>query len=468
MVLMWLVLSIGWTAADRIVRDGDEEGHVGAAELYLQDLSAGDFAGYATRAWTGRGMGEYPQAYAAAVGGWWWLMGGGNPGRTPVRAFSLLMLLGAAVMTGKIARRFAAPGREGVADLIAVGTVLLLPLCNGLARHFMPEGLLVFATAASVWAALRLAERPSPGRALVLGAAIGWGLLSKQTFVLVGAIPLLYLVANPLRRHPRSVLFIALGLAAVAGPWVATHLGAQVGYLTDSAVGHGNASVWAHIAYYPWSAAWLGLGPPLTLAAGAAAIHCWRRPDRRAFMLGLAWLIGGMVLLALLPKKYPRLIAPLLPAVAIWIAVAVTHLERPSRWLAGGSALSIGWLVWASVSALPLSWAPPGVDPGCPQQWLRPPIADDLGLSAVEHAVASQQLQTIGVIDPPEIPCTVQTTPGWMSHLGPHLRRAGHEVRIVSGASPAADLIIDWRGGPGQPVEVPSLGTRVYLRDVVR
>ena len=76
-IALWVIVSLVWVNADRIVRDGDEEGHVGAAELYLEDLQAGQFGQALTRAWTGHEMGEYPQAFAATVGGWWWLLGSG-------------------------------------------------------------------------------------------------------------------------------------------------------------------------------------------------------------------------------------------------------------------------------------------------------------------------------------------------------------------------------------------------------
>ena len=34
LTIAWLGLSVAWLDADRMVRDGDEEGHVGAAELF--------------------------------------------------------------------------------------------------------------------------------------------------------------------------------------------------------------------------------------------------------------------------------------------------------------------------------------------------------------------------------------------------------------------------------------------------
>ena len=45
-VAAWLVASWAWLRSDALLRDGDEEGHVGAAELFRADLLQGDVAGF--------------------------------------------------------------------------------------------------------------------------------------------------------------------------------------------------------------------------------------------------------------------------------------------------------------------------------------------------------------------------------------------------------------------------------------
>lgn len=453
-----------WVNGDRLVRDGDEEGHVGAAELYLQDLNAGDFWGYLSRAWVGSEMGEYPQAFAATLGGWWWLMDGGDPSRAQVRMISLLLLGLSAFVTGQIARRLVRPEKAQTADTVAMITVLVLPLCNGLSRHFMPENMLVLATGLAILAALHLAEHPSRERALLAGTAIGLGLLTKQTFALVAAAPLVFLLWRPILRRPRLLGFLSIGVALTIGPWLSQHMGGQVAYLGDSAVGKGDAAWWQHLGYYPWSVAWLGLGPVLTALSVVAAATLWRHKDRRALMLGTAWLVGGVIVLTVLPKKYPRLMAPLLPGVAIWIGVAVCRLRHPLRWTVVAGGLAAAWLIIASFFPLPLQLSPPGVDPGCPQAWLRPPIDDDLGLGAVATTAKTMNARTIAVVDAPAIPCDVQTTHDWITHLGPYLRRAGHEAQISTSSPERADLVVDWTQGPGEEVAVPALGQRFWLK----
>ncbi len=469
-LLIWVTLSIGWIALDKVPRDGDEEGHVGAAELYLTDLESRDLGAVLTKAWWGEGMGEYPQGFASLTAGWWWLQGGGLPGRPAVRAICLAGLLLAAWSTGRIARRLSPPDREDLAELAATGGVLLLPLSNGLARHFMPEGLLTGAVALALLAAVRAAERPSWGRAILLGVAIGGGLMVKQTFVLVALIPLLACLLALARSGWAWLIATIIGVAASAGPWIAGRLGAQTDYLTSSFSGHGDASWLGHLSYYPWSVSWLGLGPVLTLASLLSLGILIQRGERKARWLGLLWLVGGILLLTLVPKKYPRLMAPLLPAAALWWAAAVVRTQRPWAWMAGVGSLAAGWLVVASTTGLPVQLAPAGVDPGCPQVWLRPPQGSDMGLSAVAQAMPAPSPGTptrIQVTGSPEIPCAVQTTYTWHRHLRPYLSRSGHEAVVHTKPTANTALIVDWTEGPGKRVEVPELDGGFWIRTPV-
>jgi hypothetical protein len=465
LILLWLVLSIGWMAADQSVRDGDEEGHVGAAELYLPDLARRDLSALVAKTWLGDGMGEYPQASATITAGWWWLQDGGLPGRPAVRVICLLGLLLAAGSTGRLARRFCPPDQADLGELAATGGVLLLPLGNGLARHFMPEGLLTGVVALALLAAVRASERPSVGRVVVLGITIGAGLLVKQTFVLVVAVPLLAVLLALGRAGYRWVFGALLAAAATAGPWLLTRLGSQTEYLSQSFSGHGDAGWLAHLSYYPLTGAWLGLGPVLSLASILSLIVLIKRGERRALWLGLLWLIGGLLLLTLVPKKYPRLLAPVLPAAALWWAAAVVRTQHARLWMAGTGLLAAAWLVAASTIGLPVQVAPAGVDPGCPQEWLRAPQPSDLGLSAVEAAMPETSVTTrVQVIGSPEIPCSVQTTYTWHRHLRPYLSRAGHEAVVQTDPTLPSDLIVDWTSGPGERVDVLALESGFWIR----
>jgi hypothetical protein len=463
-VLGWAVLSLGWLSVDRVPRDGDEEGHVGAAELFLGDLSQGDWGGFFERLWMGL-MGEYPQAFTAGVGMWWWLFEGGEPGRVAVRGVCLASLAIAALCTGRIARRYVGEEARDTTELAAVICVLALPLGNGLTRHFMPEGALIAAVAVSVWLAHRLVERPSVARAVVLGLCLGMGVLTKQTFLILAVVPVLWVLRRMGRQGIRLGLLSFICACVVAGPWIMQNSVDQLAYGASSVFGHGDGGWWEHLQFYPVSLALLGLGPPLMVLMVLSVWHLRSVRDRRALWMGAAWLIGGLLILLLVPKKYPRLMAPLLPAVAIWIAIASSKLVHPKRWIMVGGIAVFGWLGVVSTVELPLHPARPAIDPGCPQVWVRPPNSDDLGLAAIADVLRTAPPGPVRIIADPSIPCAIQTTHDWSAHLSPRLRHLGQERAVITDARQPHRVVIDWNSGPGQKVDVPVLGVTAHIRD---
>ncbi len=477
MLLAALGMNLAWIARDNLVRDGDEEGHVGAAELFLDDLRGGRFVGFARRAVV-EDMGDYPSLYPAAVGGWWWLAGGGLPGRLAVRGFNLAFLgLAAAGVWGAARRRVGA----GPA-LVGAAAVAWLPLGAGVARHFMPEGALAAAVALSVAAAEGFRERPGAGRAALLGLALACGLLTKQTFPLYAAAPVGWSLGAALlgpRRGPAArALLLALPTLALAAPWYAGNLAEQLSYTADSAGYRGDAGALEHLLYYPRALGGLALGPVWAALAVLGGVAGWlgvageaRDRRRRLVALGAVWLLGGLLLLTAVPKKYDRLLVPLLPAAGLLVAAGAA--ARP-RFAALGLA-GAGWTAWLSWAPTPLAAPPQPVidfEPGCIQTWLRPPEPRGLGLEAVAAAAAQAAPGHVRVLGAPPIPCSVQTTFGWDYHLGPYLRRAGQDrdLEIVppgEAPDPSSDpaITVDFDpAAPGQRVAVPLLNDDFALR----
>ena len=427
--VVWVGLSVAWLKADVLIRDGDEEGHVGAAELIVGDLRSGDWMGYIERLWMGP-MGEYPQAFTAGVGAWWWAWGVGLPSDTTIRMVCLFSLLTTALATARIARRYVPTEQAESGEFIAYFSVLLLPLGNGLTRHFMPEGALMAAVAVSLLLAHRLVERPSIGRAGLLGLSLGLGLLTKQTFPILIVLPLLW-VLRRLGRRATSMLLVALSVALVtAGPWWLANASSQLDYGITSMANRSAGGVWAHLLYYPRILVFIGLGPALTLAGAWAAFKLWRASDQRGWIFGLIWLMGGVLLLTLIPKKYPRIAAPLTPAVAIWIAVLWTQSTGRKLALKAFGLGAIVSLSWASLRPGTLLQPINPVDLGCPQVWLRSPSAHDLGLAAALDDLSGRPPGDVLVEDDYTIPCDIQTTHSWSNHLAPYLRRAGHDRSV--------------------------------------
>jgi 4-amino-4-deoxy-L-arabinose transferase-like glycosyltransferase len=443
---LWLLGSLAWLSQDHVLRDGDEEGHVGAAELFAQLLHEGRWVDFFGGALWGD-YGEYPPLYAAWVGMGWWASGVADPGSLGLRALGLLPFLLAAAL---IARAAAQRSPEPAAAARAAGlAALLLPLGNGLARHFMPEGLVVLAVAALILALVHAQRRPGWAAALGLGLVLGLGLLVKQTVGLY-ALPILALAALALGGR----IVGSLGVAAlVAGPWYAGHLADQAAYAEASVAGAA-AGLGAQLAYYPLV---MGLevgGPPLCLLAAGALLGRRGQASTRALRrLGLVVLLGGGLILTLVPKKYPRLLAPLSPALALLIATAPGR--RMEALLLGGGGL---WLIGASLLPLPQPDLLRAVDPRCPQDWIRPPIDDDLGVGAIIEALRPLPTGELVVIGGPEIPCAVQTTHPWIDHLPAVLRRAGLDGWSVRPSeAPSGDWVIDWRCGLDGDVPVAPL-----------
>ncbi len=466
-----MVQSLAWLSQDRLLRDGDEEGHVGAAELFLHKALEGDLLGFLDMAWRGS-LGEYPPLFPAVVGGAWALLGGGDPGALPLRAVGLLWLLVAALCMGALARSLVAARGWSAHDPVPPGDLaaalghsltLALPLAGALGRHFMPEGFLVGMVALAAWTAGWAAAAPGLGRALVLGGVLGLGLLSKQTFVLYAAVPVV-LLALPRLRLWAAVS--ALGALAVAGPWYLGQLTAQLGYVASS-VGAGAAvSAGAQALYYPALLPWSLAGPVLVFAALVSVLVLVRLgPDdgRRGLLVGLLWLLLTVGLLAVIPKKYPRLGAPLGLPVVLVVALGLPRTRR--RGLAG-LVVTAGALAWA----VGLSWGgrqtppwAPVVDPRCEQRWLRPPSPDDLGMAAVVAAVRGAPPGVVAVAGEAEVPCAVQTTHPWTTHLGPALRRAGLEREVVTGRRRDAAVQLVFGGTGPTALALPALGTTLRI-----
>jgi hypothetical protein len=328
----------------------------------------------------------------------------------------------------------------------------------------MPEGALIAAVSVTILMAHRFAEHPTLLRGTHLGVFMGLGLLTKQTFLLMVALPLAWLMTRLRMHNLPSICTAALVAAGIAGPWMAHNSSDQLTYGLSSWGSHGDANIWEHLFYYPTTTVWLGLGPILALATVVAVSRLFRVHDKRVLFLGAVWLIGGMVLLTLVPKKYPRLVAPLLPVAAIWIATAIANSRMPRRWFISTVALAFGWLVLTSTTSVPLSLTPDSIDPGCPQSWLRPPDNRDLGLQQTADTLKDMPSGPILLIEGPSIPCHLQTTHDWVEHLLPYLRRSGIDRAVHQDPNLAHSTIIDWSGGPGEKIEVPALSTSFVIR----
>ena len=229
---------------------------------------------------------------------------------------------------------------------MAGALTLSVPLNLGLSRAFMPEGALTALTALTLWAATGLRERRFLMPAVGVGLGLGLAALTKQTAPLF-VLPGLFALARP----GPWIIWAAVG-ASVAAPWWVVNFEEQRAYAASSVLYEVEASALSQAFYYPrvlWESA---LGPLWTIiAVVAAALALRETATRRLAVVALCWTVGGLLLLTLIPKKYDRLAAPLLPGVALVIAAAAATRPR-----LGVAALGlVGWSGWMSEAETPFN-----------------------------------------------------------------------------------------------------------------
>jgi hypothetical protein len=458
-LLLFLVANLAWMSKDHVPRDGDEEGHVGAAELLMEAWTR-PLEGIRASLWGD--FGEYPPLHAGITGLWWRLAGRGDPGRPAVRvvnlAFPMLTALGVAFLVRRLGPL---PALGGLVATLALGLV------TGLGRHFMPENA---SMAAVTWTLAALEEarrRPSPLRLGLVGLLAGLAFLAKQTS-LVALVPLL---AMRLPCRWTSLLVPSIAALPVL-PWLLPRLAEQARYGLVSAGSFEGAGLLRSVTFYPWALFWVAAGPFLGIVVLLSlSRRGLGREDAEALALrrvGLLWLLGSMALLVLLPRKDPRLLSPALPAVGLLVAVGLAGLPG-WRHVHGALLLgALGWVTLASIRPLPVPRSAEVFDARCPQRWLRPPNPEDLGISEVVEALRTAPPGPILVVDPPEIPCEIQTTHDWGAHLAPALRRAGQDREVLlEGSLERPAVVVSWRapepGVEGRAIRVEALGGSVWV-----
>lgn len=268
-----------------------------------------------------------------------------GPGYRVALLVNALFLALSIVYLFLLARRLFSPGIA----LAAVVFYQTMPLAYGLARAFMPEyGLTALVI---IWIYYLVAsDLLSRGSAnFALGLLLGFGLLMKILFPLYIAGPLVLVLllrrnkqvqpaehSFPLwrlcARHPLAAM--ALPAVLIASTWYAFNLPVILRY--GWSAGYGKISQQYEAASFtgwllgavneglsaPYAAALLVLGiAALTLGKSAA-----RSKESNRFVL--AWLIVPLAAIAVGRNQEIRFLLPVLPAVAILLALAVFRLGR--------------------------------------------------------------------------------------------------------------------------------------------
>lgn len=154
-----------------------------------------------------------------------------------LRSANLALMAATAVLMYRLGRRLAAPASVAAA-------LALLPAVDGTVGFALLEvrtyALYLFLVTATLWAALRVVDRPLPGRAALLSAVAVLATLAHSfggfyALAAIGAASLACLASGrePSRRRAAATLVVAAVPAAVAlAGWVAVSLPAQMAVAT--------------------------------------------------------------------------------------------------------------------------------------------------------------------------------------------------------------------------------------------
>lgn len=238
------------------------------------------------------------------------------------------------------------PRRDAIASLTAC-LVALTPLLYGLSRVYFVESALTAVVAAAVW---RAAEGRSGGReSALLGVILGCGLLTKVVFPLF-VCGVVWSRRRELAPHYRTALFVGGALAAT---WYAFNLPYVLGFAWSAGFGRVSAD-YAAVSRGPLAfldrLASQALSWPLALALSAVTAGAAASQGRAFFdagtRLALAW-AAPLLLFACVRNAEQRLLAPLLPALAMLGARAVAGFhQRSARVSASALLLGVGGAVF--------------------------------------------------------------------------------------------------------------------------
>ncbi|HCP44896.1 MAG TPA: hypothetical protein DIU15_02555, partial [Deltaproteobacteria bacterium] len=283
------------------------------------------------------------------------LLGGDYDAMVAAQWFWLVFLVGG---TWFVARKVAGPW----AGVLAVGLLLAAPATLDSLHRYEPN-LGAMACGACVLAAwLYSRDLQSRRASILLGLFVGLGLMADRLGVLPFLIgPLLVSVARTRTRQSlQGLLLVVVGASAVAGWWYLDFFARFAQELVPQLLSGEISAVGTHLEDRPpglfqwlhylvlWPDTQLGLlGGCAALAGLGWAIHSRKDPAVRDVLL---WLVWGLLLFTLIPKRQPFYTLPLLPAAVTVAAAALCSMAR--RLGRAGPALPIAVVLGATVPAV--------------------------------------------------------------------------------------------------------------------
>lgn len=225
-------------------------------------------------------------------------------------------------------------GHPRAKEAAALGGALcaLTPLAYGLSRTFLVETLLSALLGLWAWRCAA-AKRDAPREGFRLGVLLGLGLLAKVTFPLIAA-GFAWSARERLKPHAKTALLVAVLIAAT---WYAKNMPYVLGFAWSAGFGriaNDYAGAGGLAARLDWLAALVrdGLSWPLAAAAaGVAAAASFSGREKPGTGLRAAlWGLAPLLVYAAGVNRETRLIAPLLPVLALLAGRAAMAFGRPA------------------------------------------------------------------------------------------------------------------------------------------
>ncbi len=308
--------------------------------------------------------------------------------------------------------------------MLAVGLTLLMPRLIKISLDFQLDYALTALVIVSFWCLTAWRDAQSPLRQwcwmVAFGLSYGLALMTKQSALLFLWVPLVWVLVTTLwqRRWERLLQLLVGGLVTVAimMPWLSVNWLFQFSIIGNTNVASAQAegdpmlNTLAAWTYYwqdlPAAVSWgLLIVPLVGIVLWAVGLLPGRKSTLQldGTLSGRLWLlayiVGGYVLWSAIVNKDLRYIAPVLPAIAVWLAWGLACWWRKWPWVTTATYL-VGFLtallVMFPTGTTPLNWV---TQTWAPNAAFHPYMGDRYPHDdVIEHVAQVQpyQLSTIG------------------------------------------------------------------------
>ena len=361
LALMWAVavaIAAVWVIADQKPPAWDQAEHLSLAMNYWWTLTHSDWLSAEGLRHLWMLSPKYPPVFYLVGAGVHTLLGPGSDIAMVTNALFAAVLL---IATYGLGRHLFSP-QIGV---LAAGLTLLMPRLLRIALDFQLDYAVTAGVVVSFWCLTVWRDAPRWGQQwlwmLGFGTSYGLALMTKQSALLFLVVPLVWVsLATLWQRHWGRLLQLLLGgfvTLAVMAPWLSVNWLFQFSILGNTNVKSAQAegdpmlNTWAAWTYYwqdlPSAVSWVLLLVPLVgIALWALGILPGRRsslvldgtPTGRLWLL--AYLVGGYGLWSAIVNKDWRYIAPLLPALAVFLAWGLACWWRKWPWVTTATYLA--------------------------------------------------------------------------------------------------------------------------------